>query len=74
METPAGVSEVAEDVQSPASGQDEGVSDNESAMAQYIDEDVPAFYDAMADEIAAYQAEEESEQTAGMNFLDEFMP
>lgn len=74
VETPAGVSEVAEDVQSPASGQDEGVSDNESAMAQYIDEDVPAFYDAMADEIAAYQAEEESEQTAGMNFLDEFMP
>ena len=39
---------------------------------QYIDEDVPAFYDAMAEEMAAYQEEEESEQTAGMNFLDEF--
>ena len=40
--------------------------------AQYIDDDVPAFYDSMAEDFAAYQAEEESEQTAGMNFLDEF--
>ena len=40
--------------------------------AQYIGEDVPAFYDSMADEFAAYQSEEESEQTAGMNFLDEW--
>lgn len=37
-----------------------------------IDDDVPAFYDAMAEEMAAYQAQEESEQTAGLNFLDEF--
>lgn len=40
--------------------------------AQYIADDVPAFYDAMAEEMAAYQEEEEAEQTAGMNFLDEF--
>lgn len=36
---------------------------------QYIDEDVPAFYDAMAEEFAAYQAEEEEEQIRGENFF-----
>ncbi|MGN0142062.1 MAG: topoisomerase C-terminal repeat-containing protein [Roseburia sp.] len=40
--------------------------------AQYIAEDVPAFYDSMAEDIAYMQAEEEAEQQAGMNFLDEF--
>ena len=40
---------------------------------QYVDENVPPFYDAMAEEFAARQAEEESEQSAGMNFLDEFV-
>lgn len=34
------------------------------------DEDMQAFYDTMAGEIAAYQEKEESEQSAGMNFLE----
>lgn len=36
--------------------------------------EIPAFYDNMADAFAQQQAEEEAEQTAGMNFLDEFAP
>lgn len=50
-------------------------SADESGIAepQYIDEDVPAFYDAMAEEFAAYQAEDEEEQLRGENFLDTFM-
>lgn len=39
---------------------------------QYVDEDVPAFYDAMAEEEAAYAANEEAEFAAATNFLDEF--
>lgn len=37
-------------------------------------EDVPAFYDSMAEELAAYQKLEEEEQIAGENFLDMFLP
>lgn len=36
-------------------------------------EDVPAFYDSMAEELAAYQELEEEEQIAGENFLDLFL-
>ncbi len=54
--------------------QDDAIVSAPQEEAQYIDEDVPAFYDAMAEEMAAYQAEEEAEQNAGMNFLDEFAP
>ena len=32
------------------------------------------FYAAMANEVAAFQEEEETEWIAGSNFLDEFMP
>ena len=39
--------------------------------AQYISDDVPAFYDAMADEIAAYQEQEMQEQILGDAFLAE---
>lgn len=46
----------------------------ESEESQYIDEDVPPFYDAMAEEFAAYEAEEEEAQAAATNFLDEFHP
>ena len=54
--------------------QDDAIVSAPQEEAQYIDEDVPAFYDAMAEEMAAYQAKEEEEQNAGMNFLDEFAP
>ena len=37
--------------------------------AQYIDDDIPAFYDAMADEMAAYQEMEMEEQLLGDTFL-----
>lgn len=37
------------------------------------EETMADFYLSMAGDFAAIQAEEESEQTAGMNFLDEFM-
>ena len=37
--------------------------------AQYIDDDIPAFYDAMADEMAAYQELEMQEQLLGDAFL-----
>ena len=37
--------------------------------AQYIDDDIPAFYDAMADEMAAYQEMEMQEQLLGDSFL-----
>ena len=37
--------------------------------AQYIDDDIPAFYDAMADEMAAYQEMEMQEQILGDSFL-----
>ena len=40
--------------------------------AQYIEEDVPPFYDAMAEEYAAYEEEEAKQQAAASNFLDEF--
>ena len=40
--------------------------------AQYIEEDVPPFYDAMAKEYAAYEEEEAKQQAAASNFLDEF--
>ena len=40
--------------------------------AQYIGEDVPPFYDAMAKEYAAYEEEEAKQQAAASNFLDEF--
>ena len=40
--------------------------------AQYIKEDVPPFYDAMAEEYAAYEEEEAKQQAAASNFLDEF--
>ena len=39
---------------------------------QYIEEDVPPFYDAMAEEYAAYEEEEAKQQAAASNFLDEF--
>ncbi len=39
--------------------------------AQYIDEDVPPFYDAMAEEMAAYQEQEMEEQLLGDAFLME---
>ena len=42
------------------------------AQSQYIDDDVPVFYDSMADEIAAMQEQEEAEQMLGDNFLDLF--
>ena len=37
--------------------------------AQYIDDDIPTFYDAMADEMAAYQEMEMEEQLLGDTFL-----
>lgn len=37
-----------------------------------IEEDVPPFYDAMAEEYAAYEEEEAKQQAAASNFLDEF--
>ena len=37
--------------------------------AQYIEEDVPPFYDAMAEEYAAYEEEEAKQQAAASNFL-----
>lgn len=40
--------------------------------AQYIEEDVPPFYDAMAEEYAAYEEQEAEQQAAASNFLDEF--
>ena len=40
-----------------------------SEAAQYIDDDIPAFYDAMADEMAAYQEMEMQEQLLGDMFL-----
>lgn len=40
--------------------------------AQYIEEDVPPFYDAMAEEYAAYEEQEAEQQAAAFNFLDEF--
>ena len=40
--------------------------------AQYIEEDVPPFYDVMAEEYAAYEEEEAKQQAAASNFLDEF--
>ena len=40
--------------------------------AQYIEENVPPFYDAMAEEYAAYEEEEAKQQAAASNFLDEF--
>ena len=40
--------------------------------AQYIEEDVPPFYDAMAEEYAAYEEEEAKQQAVASNFLDEF--
>lgn len=43
-----------------------------AAEAQYIDEDVPPFYDTMAEEFVAYEAEEEAVQAGATNFLDEF--
>ena len=39
---------------------------------QNIEEDVPPFYDAMAEEYAAYEEEEAKQQAAASNFLDEF--
>lgn len=42
----------------------------ESQETRDSDEDMQAFYDTMAGEIAAYQEKEESEQSAGMNFLE----
>lgn len=36
--------------------------------AQYIEEDVPPFYDAMAEEYAAYEEEEAKQQAAGIQF------
>ncbi len=64
----------ASDGAAQASTGDGSVQETERLEPQYMDEDVPVFYDAMAEEMAAYQAEEEAEQTAGMNFLDEFVP
>ena len=43
-----------------------------SEEAQYIDDDVPVFYDAMAEEMAAMQEQEEAEQMLGDNFLELF--
>ena len=40
--------------------------------AQYIEENVPPFYDAMAEEYAAYEEEEAKQQATASNFLDEF--
>lgn len=63
-------------------GQDERMfyeeveEEQNSASKEMVSEDED-FYAGMANEFAAYQAEEEAEQTAGMssrmNFLDEFM-
>ena len=39
--------------------------------AQYIDDDVPAFYDAMAEEMAAFQEQEMQEQILGDTFFNE---
>ena len=44
----------------------------EEDSAQYIEEDVPPFYDAMAEEYAAYEEQEAKQQAAASNFLDEF--
>lgn len=51
----------------------ESTKQDERLPYEEIAEDASVFYDSMADEFAAYQAQEEAEQTAGMNFLDEFM-
>lgn len=51
----------------------ESTKQDERPFYEEIAEDASVFYDSMADEFAAYQAQEEAEQTAGMNFLDEFM-
>lgn len=56
------------------SGTEGEIPVTEPEEAQYIDEDVPPFYDAMAEEFAAYEAQEEAAQTAATNFLDEFHP
>ena len=56
------------DFENPGAEQQEEASQPKS---QETGEEEMPYYDAMAEELAAYQMQEEAEQTAGMNFLDE---
>ncbi len=59
------------DFENPGGEQQEEASQPKS---QETGEEEMPYYDAMAEELAAYQMQEEAEQTAGMNFLDEMTP
>ena len=59
------------DFENPGAEQQEEASQPKS---QETGEEEMPYYDAMAEELAAYQMQEEAEQTAGMNFLDEMTP
>ena len=64
----AGTVTGTEDTPTDAFG-DRAFLDDMDNHAQYIDEDMSAFYDTMADEMAAYQEMEMQEQLLGDTFL-----
>ena len=59
------------DFENPGIGQQK---EDPQPKPQNAEAEEAPYYDAMAEELAAYQMQEEAEQTAGMNFLDEMTP
>lgn len=59
------------DFENPGAGQQKEAP---QPKPQNTEAEEAPYYDAMAEELAAYQMQEEAEQTAGMNFLDEMTP
>ena len=59
------------DFENPGAGQQK---EDPQPKPQNAEAEEAPYYDAMAEELAAYQMQEEAEQTAGMNFLDEMTP
>lgn len=76
-QNPVNLSEVSQQTEQATEADDNNFNAYENDHAQYIDEDVPAFYDNMSEDafaadMAAMQEAEEAEQMLGDNFLELF--